>query len=184
MWAWIALPILAVLVAFFIVMAGLGRRLPEEHRTACTLRLASNPGTVWSLIEDTHAYPFWAPGVTKVERLADHDNREVWRHHMGRNVFTIETVESRPPHRLVREVADVRGPFHGRWEYDLAPDGSGCRVSLTECGTIDNPCVRAMMRYFFSESMYVRKHLAGVARKLGEPAARIDIVPPPSAVRA
>jgi uncharacterized protein YndB with AHSA1/START domain len=168
LWVWIGVGVVAVLVVLVAVMCAIGSRLPEEHVAGVTLRLKQPPEAVWAVIADTAGYAAWAPGVTRVERLADRDGHEAWRQHMGRNSFVLETTRSDRGRLLVRTIADDHKMFSGRWEYAIAPEVGGCAVTLTEYGRIPSPLPRFMMRYLFSETMYVRKHLAGLAKKFGE----------------
>jgi uncharacterized protein YndB with AHSA1/START domain len=132
--------------------------------------LRRRPEEVWDVISDTAGQPRWAIGVTKAERDPDKNGHEAWRLSMGRNAFVLETVASEPPVRLVKEIADVNGPFSGSWEYRIVPEDGGARVELTERGRIKNAVARGVLRYLMGESAYARKHLAGLAKHLGESA--------------
>ena len=92
---------------------------------------------------------------------------------MGRNSFVLETTEFQPPVRMVRTIADDHKHFSGSWEYVLAPDGEGTRLTLTERGRVNSPFARAMMSYMKMETYYLRKHLVSLAGKFGE-VARIE----------
>ena len=170
MWVWIVLGIIGLLVALVVVLRFLGSRLPEEHVASLTLRLKQRPHVVWETIADVAGHKNWARGVTKVERLPDRENREVWRQHMGRNTFVLETTVCQPPVHLVRTIADDHQMFSGDWEYEVQPNGEGTRVRLTEHGRVNNPVARAMMHYMGGEKMTMRRHLTALAGKFGEQA--------------
>jgi uncharacterized protein YndB with AHSA1/START domain len=170
MWVWIALGVVAVIVLLVVVLSLLGSRLPEEHVATLTLRLNQKPQDVWETISDIGGHKNWARGITRIERLPDHDNHEVWRQHMGRNSFVLETTECQAPVRLVRTIADDHQMFSGNWEYEVGPDGEGTRVKLTEHGRVKGNVPRAMMHYLFGETLYLRRHLVSLAGKFGEQA--------------
>jgi hypothetical protein len=157
-----------LILLFFATMAILGRRLPEEHVASLTLKMNQTPHAVWETISDIAGHKNWAKGVTKVERLPDHDNHEVWKQHMGRNVFVLETTTFQAPVHLVRTIADERQMFSGNWEYMVLPDGEGTRLQLTERGRVKRAVPRAIMHYVFNESMSLRRHLVSLAEQFGE----------------
>jgi Polyketide cyclase / dehydrase and lipid transport len=170
MWPWIVLAIVALLVLFVLVMSVLGRRLPEEHVASLTLTLNQKQQDVWDTIADVGGHKNWVRGITKIERLADRENHEVWRQRMGRNSFVLETTVCQPPVHLVREVVDDNHNFSGDWEYELSSNGEGTRVRLTEHGRVPNALFRAMMHYLFGETTTIRGHLCALAAKFGEQA--------------
>lgn len=160
-------------VLFFAVLHLLGRSIPEGHEISAKLRLGKAPGEVWSAIADVAGIPSWDKGVDRVERLEDRNGHETWRWHMGRNRMVLEITVSEPEKRLVRTIADEAKFFSGDWTYELAPDGDGCVLSLTEHGRVHVAIPRAMMRYLpalADPSMYVRRHLERLAAKFGQPA--------------
>jgi hypothetical protein len=117
--------------------------------------------------------------VDKVERLPDHDGHEAWRWTMGRNKMVLVTTRNEPPRTLVRTIADEAKFFSGDWTYEVAPDGQGTAVTLTENGRVHVAIPRAMMRYlpFVADpSMYLRRHLTRLAERFGE-APRIEVGP-------
>ena len=90
---------------------------------------------------------------------------------MGRNAMVLVTARSEPPRTLVRTIADEAKFFSGDWTFDLAPDGAGTRLTLTEHGRVHVAMPRAMMRYlpFIADpAMYLRRHLGRLAERFGE----------------
>src|ERR1051325_6555827 len=102
MWVWIVIGAAALLVGLLVLLRVLGSRLPEEHVASVTLRLKRPVREVWETIADMAGHRNWARGVTRVERLPDQENHEVWRQYMGRNSFVFLTMVSEPPTHLVR----------------------------------------------------------------------------------
>jgi hypothetical protein len=58
------------------------------------------------------------------------------------------------------------GAFHGSWTWELAPEGAGTRLTITERGTVENPFYRGMMA-FRDEAKSARDYAAALARRLG-----------------
>lgn len=166
----VGLVLLLVLVP--TILHVLGKRLPDGHVITAKMRLEKPVGEVWKAISDTAGIPSWDKGVDRVERLPDRDGHEVWRWHMGRNRMVLEITVSDPEKRLVRNIADEAKFFSGDWTYELAAEGGGCVLNLTEHGRVHVAIPRAMMRYlpFIADpSLYLRRHLTRLAEKFGEP---------------
>ena len=93
---------------------------------------------------------------------------------MGRNAFVLVFETSEAPNVLRGTISDDHGPFSGNWEYRLAPDGDGCRVTLTERGRVTQAMARGVMRYIVGYHIYIRRHMASIARKFGETAEVVN----------
>jgi uncharacterized protein YndB with AHSA1/START domain len=162
--------VIVLLVLLCAVLAILGSRVPVEHVAAVSVRVSRPIQEVWNLIADLEGHATWASGVTAVERLPDQDGKPAYRQRMGRNAFVLVTESSEPPNRLRGTISDDHGPFSGSWEYRLTPDGDGCRVTLTERGRVTQAMARGVMRHIVGYHIYIRRHLASIARKFGETA--------------
>ena len=170
-WVFIAIAVIGLLVFVGSLLYILGARLPEEHAAAVSMPLARPVPLVYEAVADVSAHPTWAPGVTRVERLEDRNGMEAWRQHMGRNSFVLITTRAEPPRVLVREIDDDHKMFSGRWEYLIEPagaGGSGSLITITEYGCVPAKIPRAMMHYLMGETLYIKKHLRGLAKKFGE----------------
>jgi uncharacterized protein YndB with AHSA1/START domain len=171
--------LIALVLAGLAVLAVLGKRLPEAHEISATLTLARPREQVFAALADTAGIPAWDKGVDRVERLPDRDGHEVWRWHMGRNRMVLEITASEPPSRLVRTIADEAKFFSGDWTYELADDGAGSKVTLTEHGSVHVAIPRAMMHYLpvlADPSMYLKRHLRRLAERFAE-TPRIEVGP-------
>lgn len=169
-WLWIVLGIVGVLVLLAIVLAVIGKRLPKEHVASVTVRLNASRERVWKLVDDIERHTDWAKGVTKVERVAGADGKDAWRQFMGRNSFVLTNTRRDEPARLERTISDDHHMFGGKWVYEFAPDGSGCRVTITEYGEVYPAIPRALMHYVLDPSATMRGHLESLARALNETA--------------
>jgi hypothetical protein len=168
-WAlWVLIIAVGALVLAALILHLLGKRLPEDHVASKSILLKQSQQAVWDVISDIHGHKEWVKGITKLERLPDRDNHEVWRQTMGRNCFVLEFTSKQPPERMVGTIADENQFFSGDWEYVLKPESGGTRLTLTEHGRVKHAFARAMMEYFMGKDTYLKKHLQDLARKFGE----------------
>ncbi len=166
-----ALIVLGTLAGIIGLIMVLGLFLPRTHQVSRSLALKQPPEALWQVITDYSAVPSWHRGVLKVERMADRNGHEVWREtYKGGYPIQLETLEAVPPRRLVRSIADEKGPFRGRWEFDLAPIETGSCLTIIEFGDIPNPFFRFMARLFMNPAMYLEIYLKALAKKFGETA--------------
>jgi hypothetical protein len=83
----------------------------------------------------------------------------------------VETVESRPPHKLVSRIADPTLPFGGTWTYDIARTGDGATLTITEDGFVTSPIFRFVAKFVMGHHATIDTYLTNVAKKFNEPAA-------------
>jgi uncharacterized protein YndB with AHSA1/START domain len=174
---WVLLS-LGVLALVLLTIAIIGAFMARTHAVFRTLDSKQPPEAVWAVVTDFPETPKWHPEVRQVERLPDHDGHAVWRE-TYRNGYPIrlETTEEAAPRRLVRAIQDEKGPFQGRWVFELEPTETGTRLTITEHGEIANPFFRFMARVFMNPAIYLELYLKALAVKLGD-------APPPTAVKA
>jgi uncharacterized protein YndB with AHSA1/START domain len=168
MWLIYLLGIPAALAGGFLVVARmLGARHPPEHSFARTVALPAPPEEVWKVITDYAGQTAWQPWLRSVERVADRDGAEAWRvQQKAGPPMVLVTRESLPPSRLVREIVDEKKVFSGTWTWELAAEGEGTRLTLTENGRIENPIFRFML-HAFGPSKYVDNYLRALGTRLG-----------------
>ena len=81
----------------------------------------------------------------------------------------IIVLESAPPRRLVTQIDPMAGgAFGGTWTYELAPEATGTRISVTETGWIGNPIFRFMSRFLFGYYGSLDKYLTALGTRFGE----------------
>jgi len=117
---------LVVLVSIVGVVALVGYFLPVNHQASRSAEFAQPPAAVFALLSDLDRYPAWWP---------ENDVRS-------------EIVERTPPSRLVTRIVGQTA-FGGTWTTEIAPAGSGSRVTITERGEIYNPIFRTLARFVF-----------------------------------
>ena len=142
-WILIALAVIVTLVTILFV---LGITAPKEHTATVTQRFAASDSAIYRIASDFEQVPSWFSEVRSVRRIADVDGRAAYRENYGGFEVTNVVRELTPHRRIVREILP-EGAFSGSWTMDLAPDGDGTRVTLTEQGRVENVFFRAMMRF-------------------------------------
>jgi hypothetical protein len=156
----------AVLVAVLLGVVLTGFALPVAHVASRSIHLERPPDGVMAILADVENFPRWRTGVEAVEVLAWEPHLR-WREHGG-DTLTFERVEIDPPRRLVTRIADPNLPFGGRWTFELAPEGSGTRLTLTEDGEVYNPLYRFMSRFVFGHDATIGRFLDDLQARLGE----------------
>lgn len=161
---------LLVGVGVFAALIGLvvltGYALPVEHVASRTATVAQPGDRVFAALTDIDGYPQWRTDVNSVEVLSTAPPRR-WRERGGNGDITFEVTEAQPPSRLVTRIADPDLPFGGTWTYDLAPEGTGTRLTITEHGEVYNPIFRFMSRFVFGHTATMDQFLADLKKHLG-----------------
>lgn len=160
------------LVCLVGAVAGLGAVLPRDHVASRSIRLDASREAVWQAITDHPNAPSWRTALQAVERGADDGGHAVWREidHRG-DALPLATVEEMPPTRLVRRIADPTLPFGGTWTYDLADEGPGCRITITEHGEVRHVIYRFVSRFVLGHTATIDAYLGDLGRKFGASAA-------------
>ncbi len=156
-----------VAIAVLILIVGMLR--PSTHLATHTVVLAVPPESVWTVITDFERQPEWVPDFTAVERLPDRDGLPSFRESFGGFQATTVVRDAERPRLLTKEILPG-GAFHGSWTWELAAEGAGTRLTVTERGMVDNPFFRGMM-VFADHSKTMRKYAEALARRLGATAA-------------
>ena len=157
------------LVCLIALMALIGAFVSRDHRATSTVTLRQPRDSVWKVVRDLGNITTWWPAMEKAERLPDRDGHEVWRQKMSGFDVPIIVMESAPPRRLVTQIDPTAGgAFGGTWTYELASEGNGTRISVTEAGWISNPIFRFMSRFLFGYYGSLDKYLKALGSRFGE----------------
>ena len=162
------LSIAGLLVAVLLIVCAIGYMLPKSHVASASARFAASPDSLWTSLTDVAAFPKWRPALARVELLPDENGQRGWRELGNHDAVTYRVVESVPPRRLVTRIADKNLPFGGSWTYDLAPDGSGTRLTITENGEVYNPIFRFASRFIMGYTATMESMLRALGSKHGE----------------
>jgi len=162
------LGIAALLVVLVVIVCFIGYMLPKSHVASASARFAAPPDSIWRSLTDVAAFPAWRPGLSRVELLPDENGHRGWREIGKHDAVTYRVVESAPPRRLVTRIADQHLPYGGTWTYDLTPDGSGTRLTITENGEVYNPIVRFVSRFIMGHTSMMETVLRALGTRHGE----------------
>jgi uncharacterized protein YndB with AHSA1/START domain len=162
---WILI-VLGALVALVVVIVAIGYALPVKHVASRQARLRQPPDKVFAVITNVEEFPAWRPSVKRVELLPAHDGRPRFREIGSDGSILFETDSVVAGKRLVNRIADPSLPFGGRWTYDLAPDGSGTLLTITENGEVYNPVFRFVSRFIMGHTRTIDQFLTDLSKRL------------------
>ena len=165
------LGIAGLLVVAVLIVCAVGYMLPKSHVASVSARYAAPPDSIWTSLTDVAAFPRWRPGLSRVELLPDENGQRGWRELDAHDAVTYRVVESVPPRRLVARIADQNLPYGGSWTYELTPDGSGTRLTITENGEVYNPIFRFVSRFIMGYTSTMEGVLRALGTKHGEAVA-------------
>lgn len=154
----IALIIAASLVVAVLIVVVIGSRLPRTHVATRTQHFDSPPAAVYAAIRDVASYGKWRKDVQRVELLSATQFRE----HGAHGAVTYDVLEDVPGRKLVTRIADLDLGYGGTWTYELAPDGGGTMLRITENGEVSNPLFRFLSHYVFGQTATLDAYLAAL----------------------
>jgi hypothetical protein len=158
--------IAAALVGIVAVVAIVGAMLPKGHSASRSARFRKPPQAIWDVITGP---PTWRPDVRSFEQLSARDGRRTWKEVDSHNqAILYESVEEKPPLRLVTRIADPSLPYGGTWIHEITPEADGCVLKITEDGEVYNPIFRFMSRFVFGHSASIEAYVKALRTKLGE----------------
>ena len=160
---------LGALAVFVTAVAVVGLLLPRDHVETRSATLAASPEPVFAAIADVGGYAAWRRSLSAVEVLPPVDGRARWIEVSGGDRIAMEQIERSAPRRLVTRIADPDLPFGGTWTFELAPVGSGTRLTITERGEIRNPIFRAVARFVFGYGATMETYLHELAAHVRTP---------------
>lgn len=171
---WLA-ALVVLIAAMALIATAIGASLPADHTATRSVVIRAPADSLWAAIANYPAQAAWRRDVKEVVRVENRGGREVWQEtYKSGETMRLETTESSPPARLVRTIADVGGPFSGRWEYQLAPDRLGTRVTITEHGMVPNPFFRFVSHYIIGQTSAMEQFLHELAARMGSAAAVVQ----------
>jgi uncharacterized protein YndB with AHSA1/START domain len=168
---WVLVGIIVVALALALA-AFIGSRLAQSHRASVAKTFSVPPDVIWAAITEVEAFPSWRSGVKRIERLPDRNGFPVWieEGRSGKMTLAIERMER--PRILIGRIADPNLPFGGTWTYEIAADGDGSRLTITENGEIYNPMFRFMARFIFGYEGTIRSYMSSLEKRLAGSHAR------------
>lgn len=161
---WIKRSGAAVLVAG-AAMYATGLALPVDHTATLTTTVSADLETVWAALTNVQQFPEWRPGVDEVE-IVVLDGRPGWREVGSGGSATFAIAEVEPLSRMVTRLADEGADMAGSWTWQLAPDGDGTVVRVTEAGEIRSPIVRFFARYVVGYDATVEEYVEALTGRV------------------
>lgn len=161
---WVGVGLVAVVAAVAIV----GWLLPVAHVASRSATFGKPAADVYAVIADVGDYPAWWSELSRVEMLPAEAGRIRFREHMSTGPVVMEVEEAAPPSRFVTRIADPGQPFGGTWTFEITPEQTGSRLTITERGEVYNPMFRFMSRFIFGHTGTMESFLAALGVKLGE----------------
>ncbi len=155
---------LAVLVVAVLVTGWL---LPERHVASGRAAFSAAPAEVWQAVSDYRTQGEWRDDVVAVEVVPGANGRTLVREvDADGETLTYAIVESEPPRRLVRRIADESLPFGGTWTFEIEALDTGSRLTITEHGEVYNPVFRFVSRFVLGHTASIEHYLAQLRRHL------------------
>jgi hypothetical protein len=159
-----------LIVGGLVVLVGLaaliGAMLPLRHHGTKRARYRVSPEAMYAVLAGP---PDWRTGVKNFGSLPDEGGRKRWwEEDTHGQKITFELVEEAPPKKLVVRIADRGLPFGGAWTFDIAPDGNGSMLRVSEDGEIYNVIFRFMARFIFGYTKSLETYLKDLGAKFGQ----------------
>lgn len=163
------LALIALVVCFVMLLVTVGLLTPKSHVVTKTLKLKQKPEIIWQTIKDFQNQPSWRSELQTVERMPDHNGKEMWKEiYKNGDELLLETSEDISQQCLIRTIADKSLPFSGTWEMTVRTEAEGSSLTITERGEIPNPFFRGIVKMFFGYEETVIHFETELAKKFGE----------------
>ena len=137
---------IGVVVLLVVVV---GAMLPKAHTASRTVRIATPPDTLFSLLVDVDRYQSWRPDVKSLQRLPDRDGKPAWIEDVGGMKIPLHFERMERPSLLVSRIDGTDLPFGGSWTYQIAPATGGSDLTIIENGEVSNVLFRFVSRFVF-----------------------------------
>ena len=163
---WVLWTGLALVVVVGVVIL-IGWLLPVAHEAARSAQFSAPPQQVYDAVADVAGYADWFDGVSRIELLPSTNGKIRFREHTSSGPVVMEVEHARPPSQFVTRIADPDQPFGGTWTFEIAPESSGSRLTITERGEVYNPIFRFMSRFIFGQTGTMERFLRAQNARLG-----------------
>ena len=136
-----------ILLAILGTLALIGGSIPEKHQVISSDIIEHKQAKVWEHISNISKLAEWNPSISKVESIKGKEGH--WQEFYATgDSMTYETVSLKPPFEMVRQIADDKAPFQGRWTISLkALSPEQTEITIIEDGSIENPFLRFMVHH-------------------------------------
>jgi uncharacterized protein YndB with AHSA1/START domain len=163
------LVVLGLIVGLVLLVVIVGALLPRQHHVTRSARYNQPPAAIWQAITDYKNFPSWRSGLVRVDTLPSKNNFDAWRESYTHDMTIPMQVDAADaPKHLVTRIADPNLPFGGTWTTEIASDGNGCIVRITEDGEVSNPFFRFVSRFIMGYTATIDTYLRDLGKKFGE----------------
>ena len=161
--------VVVILVSLIALVAIVGVLLPKSHVVSRSMSFKQSPEEVWRVISDYAGQAKWRQDLKTIEVLPEKNGHALIREiDKSGDAITYETIESAPPKKLVRRIADENLPFGGTWTFAIKPSGQGSMLTLTENGEVYNPIFRFVSRFVMGHTANIDGYLEGLQKELSK----------------
>ena len=164
---WLVVLLLALAAGLAVALVA-GHRLPAAHVACVRARYRTPPDEVWGTITNLLVAPNWRSKLRQVERLPDHEGKQMWVEVSRRWRLPLEFEVVDPGRTLVTRIVGEDLPFRGSWTYELTPDEGGCLLTITEEAEVHSQTLRFFAHYVFGTHATAARYLRDLGRKLGQ----------------
>lgn len=134
----VVLMLFAATLTFLATATFVGSRLPAAHRVSRTARYAEPVARVWEAVSDPR---------------------------IGFGAHRFEQATPVPGRVLIRRIVG-EAELQGTWTYELEPDGSGTRLTITEDAEIRSALFRFVSRFALGRGRSLDAYLETLRRSL------------------
>ena len=127
-----------ILLTLLATATFVGSRLPVAHQVSRSARYAEPIARVWDAVSDPR---------------------------IGFGALRFEQATPVPGRVLIRRIVDEHGA-RGTWTYELEPDGSGTRLTITEEAEIRSALLRFVSRFVVGQTRTLDAYLEALRRSL------------------
>jgi len=142
-----------------VVQVG-GMMLPVKHRASLSRVISASPERVWAVLTDVEGHPQWRKDLNSIRVVSKEPL--AWIESSSFGEIPIRVEESEAVKRLVTRIDGAKLPFGGTWTYDLAPEGTGTKLTIKEDGEVYPPMFRFLSNFIFGHT----KTIEGVLNQL------------------
>lgn len=147
-----------------------GAVLPRDHVATGSALVGGAPAEVWRVIRDVERVPTWRKSVTAVEGVeagGPDGGASAWVERSGKDGLRMMVGRCEVERMIETRIDDKGLPFGGTWTIELAPEGEGTRVRVTERGFVRTPPFRFIAKFFIGHSSNLRRYLTDLASRNG-----------------
>jgi len=137
----------ASLISVVVLLSVIGVLMPRTQSFTRSVRIPDPPQTVWSVLTDCTAEPYWRPEVKSCQALPTEDGHPVFRLMSSHGGSTeVEVYETIPSQNLGVRFLNLPAGGQLSWIFNLTPFQGGTQVSLTQNDSIGDLPARIFFR--------------------------------------